>query len=110
LSLAFFKQLPQYSWPVAGDGTRRLYQWLSRQTSFFRFEVFGSGVTRTVRTEVTVERRAMAVLASDLAGAGFDTCPLCGNKLTAEHPKHGRAELSQGSILEGAVQIDRPPT
>src|SRR5580658_1024454 len=100
--------MPQHSWRVGGGCTTRLYQWLSRRASFFRSEKFGSGATRTVRTEVTVERQALTVLVRDLA-VDFDTCPLCGNKLTSVHAEHARSALPQGSNLQGPVSVDRPP-
>lgn len=90
-----------------GGRTKRLYQWLSRRASFFRSDTSG-GTIRTVRTEVTVEQQAMTMLVGDVETAGFDTCPLCGNKLTPAHPEHARLGLPQGSILEGHVPVDRP--
>jgi hypothetical protein len=91
-----------------GGCTKRLYQWLSQWASFIRSDTSGSGSTRTVRTEVTVERQAMAVLVGDVGAAGFDTCPLCGNKLTSAHAEHARLGLPQGSILEEHASLDRP--
>jgi hypothetical protein len=58
---------------------KRLYQWLSGRASFFPSETLG-GFSRTIRTEVRVERQALTLLVSGLA-ADFDICPLCGQKL-----------------------------
>jgi hypothetical protein len=63
---------------------RRLYQWLTGQASFLRHDAVGHGTSRTVRTEVTVRREGITLLASGTATAGFDTCPLCGAKLAPE--------------------------
>jgi hypothetical protein len=57
----------------------------------------GRGNSRTVRTEVTVEREAMTLLVGD-AGAGFDTCPLCGSKLAPEQAEQTRLRLPKGPI------------
>jgi hypothetical protein len=50
---------------------------------------------RTVRTEVTVERQGTTVLVGNVA-AGFDTCPLCGNKLAPEQAEQARLRLRGG--------------
>jgi len=77
--------------------TKRLYQWLSQRASFFRSDTSGGGTTRTIRTEVTVQREGMTLLVGD-ATAGFDTCPLCGSKLTPEQVEQTRLRLPKGSI------------
>jgi hypothetical protein len=77
--------------------TKRLYQWLSRRASFFRSDTSGRGTTRTVRTEVTVQREGMTLLVSD-AAAAFDTCPLCGSKLAPAQAEQARLRLPKGSI------------
>jgi hypothetical protein len=80
------------------DGrTKRLYQWLSQRASFFRSDTSGGGTTRTVRTEVTVQREGMTLLVGD-ATAGFDTCPLCGSKLAPTQVEQARLRLPKGSI------------
>jgi hypothetical protein len=86
----------------------RLYQWLSDRASSFRSEGTSRAVSRTVRTEVTVEREAIAVLVGrGAADVDIDTCPLCGGQLApaagAEPPK-GR--LLEGSISEGPSPLD----
>ena len=78
--------------------TKRLYQWLSQRASFFRFDTSGRGTTRTVRTEVTVQREAVTVLVGD-AAAGFDTCPLCGSKIAPEQAERARLRLPKGPIF-----------
>jgi hypothetical protein len=66
---------------------QKLYQWICEQASFFRKEDVRPGPSRTVRTEVTVERnRAMFVL-GDLTTAGMQACPLCGQSLEPEGRK-----------------------
>jgi hypothetical protein len=77
--------------------TKRLYQWLSQRASFFRSDTSGRGTTRTVRTEVTVQREGMTLLVGGEA-AGFDTCPLCGNKLTPAQAEQARLRPPEGSI------------
>ena len=80
------------------DGrTKRLYQRLSQWASFFRSDTSGRGTTRTVRTEVTVQREGMTLLVSD-AAAAFDTCPLCGSKLAPAQAEQARLRLPKGSI------------
>jgi hypothetical protein len=75
--------------------TKRLYQWLSQRASFFRSHASGHGTTRTVRTEVTVQREGMTLLVGD-AAAGFDTCPLCGQKLPSAQAEQTRLRLRGG--------------
>lgn len=76
----------------------RLYQWLSKQASFFRSDVSGRGTSRTVRTEVTVERQGMTLLVGGAAAAGFDFCPLCGQKLEPAQAEQARLRLQEGSV------------
>jgi len=50
---------------------KRIYQWLSQRASFFHSQTSGrgtSGTSRTIRTEVTVERQGMTLL---VGGAAF---------------------------------------
>jgi hypothetical protein len=75
----------------------RLYQWLSERASFFRSEKPSRGTSRTVRTEVTVERQGMTLLVGGVA-AGFDLCPLCGQKLAPAQAEQARLRLQSGSI------------
>jgi hypothetical protein len=77
--------------------TKRLYQWLSQRASFFRSDTSGCGTSLTVRTEVTVEQQGITLLVGD-AAASFDTCPLCGNKLTPTQAEQARFRLPKGSI------------
>jgi hypothetical protein len=77
---------------VSRDRTNRLYQWLSQRASFFRPDTSGRGTSRTVRTEVTVQRERITLLVGD-AAAGFDTCPLCGNKLAPAQAEQPRLRL-----------------
>jgi uncharacterized Zn finger protein (UPF0148 family) len=68
----------------------RLYQWLSERARFFRSDTSDQGMRRTVRTEVTVEREGMTLMMGGTA-AGFDICPLCGNKLTPSQTEQATA-------------------
>jgi len=75
---------------------KRLYQWLSGRTSFFHSERPERGTGRTVRTEVTVERQGMTLLVGGVA-AGFDICPLCGQKLAQPQAKQADLRLQKDS-------------
>jgi hypothetical protein len=78
----------------------RLYQWLSGRASFFRIGTSSRGTGRTIRTEVTVERQGMTLVLIG-AAAGFDTCPLCGNKLAPNQPDQPSDLLLKGLISQG---------
>jgi hypothetical protein len=71
---------------------KRLYQWLSQRASFFRSDSSGRGTTRTIRTEVTVQREGLTLLVSN-AAAGSDTCPLCGQTLAPAQAEQARLRL-----------------
>jgi hypothetical protein len=83
----------------------RLYQWLSRRASFFRSDTSGRGTSRTVRTEVTVERQGMTLLVGG-AAADFNNCPLCGQKLAPVQAEQARLRLQKGSPLQGDLPVD----
>ena len=75
------------------DRTKGLYQWLFGWASFFRSGTSHHSASRTVRTEVTVERRqGIAVLTSDAAGS-LETCPLCGTQLAPQQAEQARLRL-----------------
>jgi hypothetical protein len=81
----------------------RLYQWLSKQASFFRSGLAGHDTSLTIRTEVTVERQGMTLL---MGGAtGLDHCPLCG-QIVPGKAKSEKASPSPGKILEGDLPAD----
>ncbi len=90
---------------MSHDRTHRLYQWLSQRASFFRSDSSGRGTSRTVRTEVTVERQGMTLLVGG-AAAAFDTCPLCGGKLAPEQAEQARLRLQKGSPLQEDLPVD----
>jgi len=46
---------------------------------------------------VTVERQGMTLLVGG-AAAGFDVCPLCGQKLAPAQAEQARLRLQKGSI------------
>jgi hypothetical protein len=79
---------------------KRLYQWFSERASFFHSEVPGTGKSRTVRTEVTVQRERMTVLVGSVGGTGFDICPLCGNELALAEADRLNSCPHKGSIAE----------
>jgi hypothetical protein len=87
---------------MSPDRTKRLYQWLSERASFFRSDAPGRGTSRTVRTEVTVERQGMTLLVGGTA-PNFDNCPLCGQKLA---PEQARLRLQKGSPLQEDSPVD----
>jgi hypothetical protein len=82
-----------------GASTKALYQWLSERASFFRSDPCGHGTTRSVRTEVTVERQGMTVLVGG-GTTGFDTCPLCGQKLAPAEAEQARLRRQKDSTTE----------
>jgi hypothetical protein len=84
----------------------RLYQWLSGRTRFFRSDTSSRGPIRPVRTEVTVERQGMTLVVC--GAAGFDTCPLCGNKLTSNQAEQPDNRLLKGSISQEPSPVDGP--
>lgn len=67
-----------------------------KRASFFRSDVSGRGTSRTVRTEVTVERQGMTVVVGR-AAVGLDLCPLCGQKLEPAQAEQARLRLREGS-------------
>jgi hypothetical protein len=87
----------------------RLYQWLSGRASFFRSDTSGRGASRTVRTEVTVERQGVTLLLGGAAAVSFDVCPLCGNKLAPAQTEKATARLQKGLISQETVPIRSPP-
>lgn len=90
------------------DCMQRLYQWLSERASFFRYEGVGHGTSSTVRTETTVRREGVTLLAGGAATLGLDICPLCGSKLAPA--QSGQAgHLSRGLIAQSTGQVDASP-
>ncbi|MGA7078009.1 MAG: hypothetical protein WBQ43_12765 [Terriglobales bacterium] len=83
----------------------RIYQWLSGRASFFRSDASGRGTSRTVRTEVTVERQGTTLLMGG-AGMRFDLCPFCGQKLAPEQAGPARLRLQTGSISQEDLPLD----
>ena len=86
----------------------RLYQWLSGRASFSRTDTPSRGTGRTVRTEVTVEHQGMTLVLGGAAAAGFDTCPLCGSKLTSNQAEQPGGRLLKGSISQGPGPVAGP--
>ncbi|HXM11362.1 MAG TPA: hypothetical protein VN946_15540 [Terriglobales bacterium] len=71
---------------------KRLYQWFSGRASFFRSGTPSHGATRTVRTEVTVQREGLTLLVG-AAAASLDVCPFCGQKLAPAQAEQARLRL-----------------
>ncbi len=85
-----------------------LYQWLFGRASFFRSYRSDQGVSRTVRTEVTVEQEGMTLVIGG-AVASFDICPLCGTKLAPAPTEQGTTRLQKGLLSQENVPVDHPP-
>jgi hypothetical protein len=71
---------------------KRLYQWFSEWASFFRSDAISHRTSQTVCTEVTVRAEGLTLLVGS-AAAGFDICPLCGQKLAPGQPEQARLRL-----------------
>jgi len=56
----------------------------------------GRGTSRTVRTEVTLERESITLTASG-AKAAFDLCPLCGQMLAPAQGEQAGLRLQKDS-------------
>lgn len=84
---------------------RGLYQWFSDRASFFRSDFVGRGTSRTVRTEVTVQREAMTLMVSE-APAAFGSCPLCGQKIAPAQVWPARLRLEKASTSRESVPGD----
>ena len=84
---------------------KRLYQWFSKRASFFRSGTPTPGTTRTVRTEVTVQREGMTLLVGGVA-AGFENCPLCGQKLAPAEAEQAKLRLLEGSTSREDLPVD----
>jgi hypothetical protein len=68
----------------ASKGLRPMHQFyrsLREWASFLRSETSLRGASRTVRTEVTVDRQVTAVFRTGAGGEGSGACPLCGHQL-----------------------------
>lgn len=76
---------------------QKLYQRLFQRARFSRPGSSTSIVSRTVRTEVTVERQATTVLTGGIPATSFSTCTLCGQKLDQPQAEQTRLRLRQSS-------------
>jgi len=86
----------------------RLYQWLSRRARLFRSDSAVGGLSRTVRTEVTFERRGTTLLVGGVQ-AGLDRCPLCGQNLAPAQAEQARLHLQADSTIHPFLPGDRDP-
>jgi hypothetical protein len=76
---------------------KELYQRLSRWAMSFISASPAPVQGRIVHTEVTVERQGVTVLLSGVAGADFDSCPLCGQRLAPKQAAQIRGSLQNDS-------------
>jgi hypothetical protein len=86
---------------------KRLYQWFRERASIFRSARPSQGTTRTVRTEVTVQREGLTLLVGG-AVTLLDHCPLCGQKLAPAQAEQARLRLQEGSISREDLPSDLP--
>jgi hypothetical protein len=75
------------------NSTKRLYQWLTQRASFFRFAASGRGTSRTVRTEVTIERESVTL---SVNGSALNLCPMCGQTLLSPPEAQAGLRLEEG--------------
>jgi hypothetical protein len=87
---------------------KRLYQWFSERTSFFHSDVPSTRTSRTVRTEVTVQRERMTVLVGSAGGTGFDICPLCGNEFAPAEADRLSSCPHKGSVSKARAPLAGP--
>jgi hypothetical protein len=66
---------------------------MTQRASFFRFAASGPGTSRTVRTEVTLERESITL---SVNGPALNPCPICGQTLPPEATQAGLG-LKEGS-------------
>jgi hypothetical protein len=74
-----------------------LYQWFRERARLFHSGTPRLGTTRTVRTEVTVQREGVTLLVVGTA-SGIDICPFCGRKLAPAQAEQARLRLREASI------------
>jgi hypothetical protein len=84
---------------------KRLYQWFNERASFFLSDTAGNGTSRTVRTEVTVQREAVTFMAGG-AGSGFDVCPLCGLEFASVPVEQASLRRPIGSMSQEVAPPD----
>jgi hypothetical protein len=75
------------------NSTKRLYQWLTQRASFFHFAASGRGTSRTVRTEVTIERESVTL---SVNGSALNLCPMCGQTLLSPQEAQAGLRLQEG--------------
>jgi len=83
----------------------RLYQWLTGRAGLFRSGTTGRGPSRTVRTEIMLERQTLTVLVNGAAMV-LDTCPRCGQKLAPAQAEQARLRLQKASISPEDLPVD----
>ena len=74
----------------------RLHQWLQVATVFLT-EKTDPSTRRIVRTEVTVQQEQRIILSGRGTPDGFDTCPLCGQKITPKQATQLGNRLAEAS-------------
>jgi|HubBroStandDraft_4_1064222.scaffolds.fasta_scaffold17993_4 hypothetical protein len=91
---------------------QRLYQWLIERASFFRHDAAGHSASSSVRTETTVRRERVTLLAGSAAALDLDTCPFCGSKLApteAEEEEATRHPRNRSIAQESSSVKSQPP-
>jgi hypothetical protein len=83
---------------------KRLYQWFNERASFFLSDTADNAASRTVRTEVTVQREAVTLLVGE--SSGFDICPLCGQKFASVTVEQTSLRRPTGSMSQEVAQPD----
>ncbi|HTW58876.1 MAG TPA: hypothetical protein VMD99_12170 [Terriglobales bacterium] len=74
---------------------RKFYQWLFERKRFFGAQSANRDSSRIIHTQVTVERRGVAVLMDGVGACAFQTCPLCGQELQPDQAEKARLRLRQ---------------
>ena len=92
---------------------KRLYQWFTERASFSASDAVANRMSRTVQTEVTVQREAMTLLVGE-GLPGFNICPLCGQKVAPTHVGLASSHLQKvstapevGSVIAPMPKIQR---
>lgn len=86
----------------------RLYQWLWQRARLPRPDPALGGLSRTVRTEVTIERLEKTLLVGG-APVDLDHCPFCGQKLLPPQAEQVGLLLQADSAAHPCLPADPNP-
>ena len=75
----------------------RFFQSLCERVGFSRAQPLRHGESRTIRTEVTVEREETTVQLGGVTFGPLDTCPMCGHKLAPGQARQARGRRAGGT-------------